>query len=403
MMRVALYNHTSSVSGAEINLLVTASHLDKTHPILFAPEGDLLQRARRQGIEAIALPGYSARLSTNPFLLAKGMLGMMRAGWRFASAVKRNHIDLIHANSMRAGIMAALFGWYHHIPVVWHLHDIPPKGIIGQLIKAFAMMSTHSFIAISRPVLYGMYHPSHAKRFHLVHNGTELKPTSEMDRYRLKKNIRQELQTPMDSSVMTIIGQITPWKRQEDAITALHALLEQGKDVYLWIVGEPKFRADNELYWNKLKQLAAELQLEDRIRFTGFRDHIEEVCCAADLLLLCSDNEPFGRVIIEAMGQGTPVIATRGGGVPEIIEHGESGLMYKTADIEFLVQCIQTVLEDKRLWLKLSKNGQQRVREHFSIERAAARIELVYEQMIESGNKYKSEHSQAQPARGMTE
>ncbi|MGV7643106.1 glycosyltransferase, partial [Mycobacterium kansasii] len=81
----------------------------------------------------------------------------------------------------------------------------------------------------------------------------------------------------------------------------------------------------------------------------------------ADLLLLCSDHEPFGRVIIEAMSQGTPVVGTRGGGVPEIIEHGMSGFMYEIGNTDELAQYIRQILDDKAVWSLLSQNGQERV------------------------------------------
>ncbi|CAM3268827.1 glycosyltransferase family 4 protein [Paenibacillus lupini] len=382
-MRVAYYNHTSAVSGAEINLMVTAKHYTKVHPIIFAPEGELLDRARKDWLEVVPLPSFNARLSRNPLRLAAGAAGMIKAGRQLSEAVRAYGIDVIHANSLRAGMMASLFYWHHRIPVIWHLHDIPPKGLIGKVIRMYALWAAQSVIAISESVMKD--YQKLGERIHLVHNGAVLSEFSGQEKAYSREKIRSELHTPQDGRVMTIIGQIAPWKRQADAIRALHALLQHGEENYLWIVGEPKFRQENEQYLEELHRLADQLKVTKYIRFTGFREDVDEICCASDLLLLCSENEPFGRVIIEAMAQGTPVIATNGGGVAEIIKHGRSGLLYTTGNIMQLVQCIQDLQRMEPLRRLISDNAIERIKEHFSIGQAAAKTEMIYMQAMNGG------------------
>ncbi|WP_127490878.1 glycosyltransferase family 4 protein [Paenibacillus glycanilyticus] len=379
-MRIAYYNHTSSVSGAEMNLLVTAAHYQRAEVTVMAPEGELLERARKAGLAVMALPSYNARLSRNPFRLAAGIIGMIRAGKQLSDAAMAGRAEVIHANSLRAGMMASLFYWRHRIPVVWHLHDNPPKGLVGKLIRMYAARAAQAFIAISEPVSVGL--GSSSGPVHLIHNGAVLSHYSELEKKRYRIELRRQLDTPAGGRVMVIIGQITPWKRQEDAIRALQFLIQQGEENYLWIVGEPKFREENMLYLKKLKRLADELSVTKYIRFTGFRNDVDQLCCAADLLLLCSENEPFGRVIIEAMAQGTPVIATSGGGVGEIIEHGRSGLLYETGNIPQLADSVRSLLNNDRLRKQISINSVERVSGHFSIDQAAAKTERVYAQMV---------------------
>ncbi|MFF2481811.1 glycosyltransferase family 4 protein [Paenibacillus sp. NPDC058071] len=379
-MKIALYNHTGEVSGAEVNLLMTAAYMSRVEPILFAPEGELLRRAGDAGLATVPLRSARARLSRNPIMLARDAGRMLGAGWRFAREVKKHSVDAVHANSVRAGLMASLFRWHHRLPVIWHLHDMPPKGPVGWLIKLVALAAARSLIAISRPVADGMELAGLRSRIRLVHNGTVVQETSAADKQRRRKHIREELQTPENGFVFAIVGQIARWKRQEDAILAAAVLIEQGHDIYLWVVGEPKFRSENGRYWEELKAMAAERNLEGRIRFTGFHDQVDDICCAADSLLLCSENEPFGRVIIEAMAQGTPVIATDGGGVPDIIEHGITGLLYETGNIDELVYYACELLEDPLFRRTLGERGKERVRTAFSIEQAASKVEAVYEE-----------------------
>lgn len=385
-MKIAFYNHTSTISGAEISLLLTAKHLTRVQPIIFAPEGELLEKARDQGLEVVPLPSYRARLTRNPFLMTIYVFGMLIAGWRLALLMRKSGVDMIHANSIRAGIMAGLFRWYHRKPVVWHVRDMPPKGIIGRVIRRFAGSTASALIGISEPVIQALNHPAVAGNCHLVHNGVELRPYRAEERQSIRQRIRRELGLPQESEVMVIIGQIAPWKRQEDAVEAFSRLFREGRQAYLLIVGEAKFRQENEEYLISLKQKVKTLRLEDKVIFTGFREDVLEICCAADLLLLCSDHEPFGRVIIEAMSQGTPVVATRGGGVPEIIQDGVSGLMYEIGNVEELQDRIRDILDNETLRLALRRNGPERVKEKFSIAHTSRKIELIYDQLLAASN-----------------
>lgn len=384
-MKVAFYNHTSVVSGAEISLLLTAKNLTEAKPVLFAPEGELLERARAADIETVALPSYRARLSKNPLVLLRGMAGMLRAGYRFARAVRRYQPDLIHANSLRAGIMAALFAWMHKRPLVWHVRDNPPGGFVGRMIQFVSRKTVHAMIGISQAVLNAFPSERLGKRLYLVHNGVELREMGEAERRWHRAAIRKQLETPEDGSVLAIIGQIAPWKRQEDALRASAQLFAGGHDVYLWVIGEAKFRQENIDYEKRLRRLAKELGIDERVRFTGFRKDVMEVCCASDLLLLCSENEPFGRVLIEAMSQEVPVIASNGGGVPEIVVHGENGFLYETGDVNALAQCAAVLLDDPYARKAMGQAAAERVRAHFTIERTVNKVEGIYRSVLDIG------------------
>jgi len=394
-MRVAYYNHTSTVSGAEISLLLTARNMTMVEPVIFTPEGELLDRAVECGIPTVRINGYRARLSKNPLRIIRDICGMLWTGFKVAQAVRVHNIDVIHANSLRAGIMAALFAWLHHRPLVWHVRDIPPDGVIGKAINQLAAFAADGIICISKPVLEGFDKEKLKGRLHLIHNGVELQEISELEKQRIKKRTRKQLNTPLQSKVMVIIGQITPWKRQRDAILATKQLIKEGHDVCLWVVGEAKFRPENFVYKESLHELAAELNLEGRVRFTGFRKDVLEICCGADLLLLCSDNEPFGRVIIEAMSQSVPVIASNAGGVPEIIEQDHCGLMYEVADIEGLVRCAKKLLTNDSLRQRMGGFAVKRVKEHFTIQSTVAKVEDVYRTVLSqkaiSGSQYAKE------------
>ncbi|MBO9130024.1 glycosyltransferase family 4 protein [Bacillus sp. 165] len=377
-MRVAFYNHTSEISGAEISLLLTAKNLSLTTPIIFAPEGELLDQAKELQIEVVNIKSFRARLTKNPIHLLKNIFGLLYGGWKFSRSARKSHIDIIHANSLRAGIMASIFKWYHKIPVIWHVRDIPPKGIIGNLIILLGQLTIKALIGISEPVINGLKNDSLISRLYLVHNGVEVVRKDVEEKTTLRQKLRKEFSTPLNSKVVVIIGQIAPWKRQEDAILAIKKVIDSGENVYLWVVGEAKFREENILYKKKLLELVKVLNLEGRVHFTGFRNDVVDICCASDILLLCSDNEPFGRVVIEGMSQEIPVIATNAGGVPEIINDKVNGLLYEVGDVRSLSKNIVTLLHDNKKKEEIIVNALSSVENSFTIQGTARKVEEIY-------------------------
>lgn len=395
-MKVGYYNHTSDVSGAEISLLTMASHLQDAEAVLLGPAGELADRARANGIPYAVVPGYRARLTRNPLRLLRHAFGMAAEGRRLAKLIRELELDIVHANSIRAGLIVSLFARPKKLPVVWHIRDHMPQGLVGKLVRAVAARSASSLVCISEAVRQGTGDlagrtarrsaPGAARSAPrelaaVIHNGVALGHADEADREADRVRIRRELGASPGTVVVTIIGQIAPWKRQEDAIEALRLLLARGLDTQLWVVGEPKFREENIAYAERLKTMAAAADLAGRVVFTGFRSDIREICRAADLLVLCSDNEPFGRVLIEAMGEGIPVVGTRAGGVPEIVTEGASGLLYEVGDVGALADRIGELIAQPARRLAMGRAAYDRARRKFGIASTVAKVEALYREL----------------------
>jgi len=118
------------------------------------------------------------------------------------------------------------------------------------------------------------------------------------------------------------------------------------------------------------------------VRWLGFRDDVPDLLRLSDLLVLSSIDEPFGRVIVEAMAAELPVVATNAGGVPEIVVDGETGLLVPAGEDEPLAEAILEMLGDPGRARKMAVAGRQRALEKFDVRRVAEQVGQVYDDML---------------------
>jgi glycosyltransferase involved in cell wall biosynthesis len=190
--------------------------------------------------------------------------------------------------------------------------------------------------------------------------------------------LRRELDLPA-GSVIGIFGRLTRWKGQHVALEALRSL----PGVHLVVVGEALFTEDDRAYREELHRTAEEPGLQGRVHFLGFRSDITALLQAMDVVVHCSvAAEPFGRVIVEAMLAGTPVVATRGGGVDEIITDGEDGFLVPAADPPALALAVGRIIQDPALVSKLSTAALQGASERFCMEKTVGQIRQLLQDIV---------------------
>ena len=165
---------------------------------------------------------------------------------------------------------------------------------------------------------------------------------------------RRELGLGDHQTVLAVLAQITPWKGQDTAVEAVRLLRERGRDVRLLVAGEVKFRRpltryDNDTYLRELQERVRSLGLEDSVKFTGQCRDAPRMLRAVDFVLVPSWAEPWGRVVIEAMAMGTPVVATGVGGTRELIDDGRDGFLAPPRDAAAWASTVERVMDDSDL------------------------------------------------------
>jgi glycosyltransferase involved in cell wall biosynthesis len=178
-----------------------------------------------------------------------------------------------------------------------------------------------------------------------------------------------------------LVGRITEWKGQHVFIEAAAAVRRKFPQARFQIIGSAMFA--EEAYEARLRARVRELGLEDCLEFTGFRADVQELIGRLTILVHASTTgEPFGQVVIEGMAAGKPVVATRGGGVPEIVVDGVTGLLVPMGEAAPMADAIVRLLSDPSSATAMGHAGRQHVADHFTIQHTARKLEAIYETIL---------------------
>lgn len=190
--------------------------------------------------------------------------------------------------------------------------------------------------------------------------------------------VRSEFNIPMDAIVVGMIGRLSPGKGHEEILQAAKMLSVSSRmDIRFLVVGGASF--GEESYEKKIKDLAAELGLGDRVIFTGFRQDVPRLLACMDIFAFPSHEESFGLALTEAMAMGIPVVATRSAGVLDIVEENRSGILVSPKNQTQLAEGILRLAVNPEIRQEYGIEGRRRVKKLFSIESVVDRLEVYYE------------------------
>ncbi len=385
-MKVLYLNHTGQMSGAERSLLDLIGGLPaEVQPLLACnPEGPLSAAAATLGVRVLPLAATDGSLKLHPTGTPRATAELGQAAFQAARHARRQQVDLLHANSIRAGLIAVAASRLARRPSVVHLRDrLPRTALADASLRTIAAGAT-AVLANSDYTATGMRTVAEPKTLVSVPNPVDLQcfdPES-IDR----DAVRARLDLPRWALALGVVGQITPWKGQLEMVQALATLVERRPELRLLIVGEAKFvaaqtRYDNRAYLRQVERTIAEHDLGERVRLLGERRDVPALMRALDMLLVPSWEEPFGRVIVEAMALGVPVLATSIGGPAEILEGEGGGLLLPPRDVAGWAQAIDRLCIDEGLRARLGRDGRARA-QRFGVEQHVAAVMDVYRRVV---------------------
>jgi glycosyltransferase involved in cell wall biosynthesis len=350
-MRVLHVSHTSAISGGEHSLLTLLETMPPEIELGVAcPKGALADAVLELGLPVHHLPATSASFRLHPVRTARALAEIGAAAAAVRTAATRQNATVLHANSVRAGLIARVAGAGSGPPAVVHVRDVLPDGASALIVKKALGGRSLELIAISHYVEQKFTVGQRGATMTVIDNPVDQRKF-DVDAYDVLES-RRMLNADPASPLIGIVGQITPWKGHDTAIRALARVRAQHPEARLIIAGEIKFadpgtRLDNRAFLTGLHDLASQLNVAGAVSFLGERTDIPQVLRALDILLVPSTAEPFGRTVAEAMTMATPVIATSVGGPAELIEHGVSGLLAAPGNDVAWASAIDRLLRDR--------------------------------------------------------
>lgn len=394
---VCFVNHTAQMGGAEHALLRLLRHLDRErwHPLVVLGEhGPLETHLDERSIENYVLPlgpgiaGVRREALGNSWMRQPArVFGAARYALKLAHLLRVRAVDLVHTNSMKAHVLGGLAARLARVPLVWHLRDafhpahLPEQAIRGM--RKLARVLPQRIVVVSASVGRDVTQSLDARStepeggadlVHVVYDGLE----------------DEAFEAPADGVpkegapqwVVGMIGRMAPWKGQHVFLEAAAKLLERGHNIRFEVAGAPLFGED--AYVESLRRFAQAAALEKHVTFLGQvhdparRIREWNICVHAS-----TAPDPCPNVVLEAMAAGVPIVASNGGGVPELLEDGRFGALFTMDDSNALCESIESLLEDPVRTRAVAESARRHSLERFRAPRVCREVEQVWDSVLD--------------------
>ena len=361
-------------AGAEVQLKVLLSKLvgraDIDLSVILLNEGRLEEEIDALGIPVRVFP--------------ESQWGSGKIFRELVREFKQSNIQIVHTHKYKDTILAApaakLCGIPHVVRTVHGLRE-PFQGLQSlkmSIYKAIERIAhryyVDSIIGVSSQI--ECTYKAEGERFRVtcIRNGIDLDGRSILtDRWRT----RNELGIDSETCLIGTIGRLTPVKGIPYLLEAARMLLLQGANVKVLVVGEGSIRSD-------LMTQTRDLGISKDVVFLGHREDTDALLQALDIFALPSLSEGIPMALLEAMAASRAVVASRVGGVPEIVEDGTEGFLVESMDVNGLAEKCLRLIQSPELAQKMGQAARARVERNFSAENMAHQVALLYKELVES-------------------
>jgi len=367
-----------SIGGPAIHVVLLTAGLDRSRfdTTLVCGrenpgEGSLLDYAVAHGVQPLTVPEIVSDFHVGP--------REFKAVGRLYRLIRRERPAIVETHTAKAGFVGRLAARLARVPVVvhtFHGHILegyfsPPKTYLLRQMERVLAKTTDAIVAVSERVkrdlvTHGVASPD---RIRVVPLGIELEPFLVSDRAR--GGFRMELGLDGHERLVGIVGRLSPIKNHRLFLKAAALVTRAEVRARFVVVGDGVLRPG-------LEARARELGIGDRVSFTGWRRDLPRIYADLDVLVVSSDNEGTPLAAIEAMAAGCPVVATCVGGVPDVVRHGETGVLVSPRSPQELAEGISAVIQDRGLRAGLGEKARADVQKRFDRRRMIADMERLY-------------------------
>jgi glycosyltransferase involved in cell wall biosynthesis len=375
---ILFLDHAPAMGGAERSLLSILAGLDKKwwEPIFGGSAGQLFDAAQELGIPVHQIEYPRLRRSLRAF---QRLIATSRS---IVSLARSLSVELIYANTVRTAIYGSLAARISNLPFIWHMRDFwlsesrPARTGPDRLAKRWIGRPADRIVVNSAAVA-GLV-PFDGRKI-VVYNGVD--PDYFQPSITDREALRTRFDIPADRVVVGAAGRLRPWKGFDRFIRAAAEISRRDPSCHFLVAGGSPFGI-RDGYAESLPALAESLGIAQKITFTGELADIRPALAVMDIFVHAGDPEPFGRVNIEAMAMELPIVAFAHGALPEIVVHGETGLLVSPVDETELAAAVIELASSRERRVRMGHAGRRRVESSFTEGRMVKEISTILEETI---------------------
>ena len=358
---MAISNHSIMLGGGEHSFLDLLSHLSPTwKPVAVVPkEGELAAKLQKKNIETIVIP--------LPKLRPRFILKILSSFRNFFKACKKYRPALIYANGSRAAFYGGIVGRILSLPVVWHCRIADSDNYLD-----FILTRLCNHIVANSHATAKRFGTHIQTKVTVVYNGLDIQWLRE-------NTINRPTQSNVERKIVLVVARVSRWKRHDMVLSAFTDVAKSDPNVHLVCLGAPD--SSEPEWWAYLQDRTKHSAFSDRIHWVGHVDDVRPWYRIAHMLVLASENEPFGRVLVEAMACGVPIIATGSGGVPEIVRHDQDGFLVSPGKADEVADAMEGILKDEALQKRLARSAEERA-QFFSLDTHMEEMLQIFQNSI---------------------
>jgi glycosyltransferase involved in cell wall biosynthesis len=338
--------------------------------------------ARDLGVDVVTIPELGREISP-----LRDLIATLRLAW----LIRRERPQILHTHTAKAGTvgrLAARLAGRARPPIVVHtFHGHVLRGYFGPVrsrvfrwLERWLARGTTALVAVSPQVRDDLvaFGVAPREKFAVIRLGIELEQRVADGDSDGRAETRRYLGIPPDRFTVGWIGRMTAIKNTEDLLSAFKALRTGGVEATLCMVGDGPDRSD-------LERRAHELGIMRDTLFLGYQQDVAPFYAAFDALVLPSSNEGTPVSVIEALAARTPVVATRVGGVPDVVRDGEDGFLVETGDTEALADRLARLAADPKLRQRMGASARARVLPRYEVTRLVDDVDRLYRTLLSVG------------------
>lgn len=292
---------------------------------------------------------------------------------RLLRFIRRHRIDLVHTNTIMA-LDGALAAKWAGVPHIQHLREVT-----GYRSEALFSMIGQSCPRTFKKAMGWLHQMVVVNSKYLEQTNSDFFPKGKMSViYNIVEAISPEVANRRPPRSLALVANVTSTvKNHHFFVEIASAIAQQSPDLQFFIFG--KTPAESDPYLKKLRIEVAAKNLSNRLFFKGICTDHAAMYAQIGVLVHTYAHESFGRIFIEAMAHGVPVVAARGGGANELISNGENGFLFEIEDLETAANQVRALCEDRQLYARIVKNGQTFARQFHSDKTGAALLKIYQE------------------------